>query len=216
MKGFEREERHKESTLLTSTSNSIIVIINGVESRLFPTIEDSDLEFQNSMVKIVSLGNLQELSVAETVVGPLQQGKEYTMRYWIASILVRSGYARFYEDDSMTFLSLNKIHWRETKLQMGRQISPLPEFFYSKLRRYLGELKQKASSDASFAGEYTQALRLAQDIVNCRLKKITNLATSPQRESVIKDLSIEERSIFEGVGAMVLEWTSKILEIGGF
>ncbi|MFH0896592.1 MAG: hypothetical protein V1850_00890 [Candidatus Bathyarchaeota archaeon] len=184
-----------------------------VELRLFLTIEDADLEFQNSMVKIVALGSLQELSVAETSVGPLQEGKEYTMRYWIALILVKAGYARFYEDDSMTLLSLNKVHWRETKLQIGRQISPLPEFFYSKLRRYLGELKQKATSNASFAGEYNQALRLAHDIVNCRLKKIANLATYSQEESALKSLSIEERSIFEGVSAMVLEWTTKIMDM---
>jgi hypothetical protein len=180
--------------------------------KLFQTIEDADLEFQNSVVKIVALGNLQELNIAETAVGPLQEGKEYAVRYWIASILVQAGYARFYEDDSMTLLALNKIHYRETRLQTGRQISPLPDFFYSKLRRYLGEVKQKAARDASFAGEYNQALRLAQDIVNCRLKKIANLATYSQGESALKSLSREERSIFEGVSALVLGWSTKIME----
>jgi len=180
------------------------------------TIEDADLEFQNSMVKIVALGSLQELRVAETTVGPLEEGKEYEVRYWIALELVKAGYARFYEDVPMTFLSLNKVHWRETRLQTGRQISPLPESFYPKLRRYLEELRRKAASDASVAGEYSQASRLARDIVSCRLKKIVNLATYSQAESILRPLSREERDIFESVGAMVSEWESKILKTEGF
>ncbi|MFH0749060.1 MAG: hypothetical protein V1915_03990 [Candidatus Bathyarchaeota archaeon] len=182
---------------------------------MFQAIEDVDLEFQNSTVKIVAIGNLQELSVAETIVGPLLEGKEYAMRFWIALELVKAGYARLYEDDAMTFSSLNKIHWRETKLQSGRQVSPLPEFFYPKLRRYLEELKRKVASDASLAIEYTQASRLAQDIINCRLKKIINLATYSQTEGILKALTKEERSIFEGVETMVSNWTSEVLKVVG-
>lgn len=179
---------------------------------MFPAIEDADLEFQNSMVKTVALGNLQELIVTEITVGPLQEGKEYEMRFWIALELVKAGYARFYEDDLMTFSSLNKIHWKETKLQSSRQISSLPKFFYPKLRRYLGDLKQRLTSDASLAGEYTQASRLAQDIVNCRLRKIVNLATYPQTEGILRSLSKEERSMFEYVDSMVSEWMLKVLK----
>ena len=177
------------------------------------TIDDSDLEFQNSMVKVVALGNLQELSVAETTVGPLEEGKEYEVRYWIALELVKAGYARFYEDVPMTFVSLTQIHWRETKLPTGRQISTLPAFFYPKLRRYLEDLKKKASTDASIAVEYAQASRLARDIVNCRLKKIVNLATYSREESILRSLSKEERSIFNRVNTMSSEWGSKILKM---
>jgi hypothetical protein len=176
------------------------------------SIDDIDIEYQNTIVKIVAIGGLQELKVAETTVGPLEEGKEYEVRYWMALELVKAGYARFYEDVSLTFLSLNQIHWRETKLQTGRQISSLPLFFYPKLRRYLDELKKKASSDAAIAGEYSQASRLAKDIVNCRLKKIVSLATYSQEESVLRSLSREERSIFESVGTMFSEWESKILK----
>lgn len=179
------------------------------------SIVDTDLEFQNSMVKIVALGNLQELNVAEATIGPLEEGKEYEVRYWIASELVKAGYARFYEDVPLTFASLNKIHWRETKLQTGRQISPLPEYFYPKLRRYLEELRQSASRDASLAVEYAQALRLARDIINCRLKKIVNLATYPPAESILRSLSKEERCLFDNVCTMVSEWESKILKTEG-
>jgi len=181
--------------------------------RLFSPIEDADIQYQNSTVKIVAHMNLQELHVAETVVGPLQEGKEYEMRFWVALELVRAGYARFYEEDLLSFPTLNKIHWRETRLQIGQQISPLPDFFYPKLRRYLNELKHKTSSDVTFASEYTQAVRLARDIVNCRLKKIVNLAGSTQIESVLKSLSKEEQGLFENINSVIMDWSSKILEV---
>jgi hypothetical protein len=180
---------------------------------LFEAIENVDLEYQNSMVKITALGSLQELSVAQTKVGPLVEGKEYEMRFWIAQELVKAGYARFYDDVSMKLSSLNRIHWMETKLQSGIQISPIPDYFYPKLRRYLSELKKGLASDASLAGEYSKASRLAQDIVNCRLKKIVNLATYSLTESILKSLSREERSMFDSVTAMVSEWGSKVLKI---
>lgn len=176
------------------------------------SIVDSDIEFQNSMVKIVALGNLQAIGVAETTIGPLEEGKEYEVRYWIASELIKAGYARFCEDVLLTFASLNKIHWRETKLQTWRQISPLPEFFYPKLRRYMVELRQNASRDAAFAGEYVQASRLARDIINCRLNKIVNLATFPPSENVLRSLSKEEQNLFDSVCTMVSEWESKIFK----
>ncbi len=176
-------------------------------------IMDADVEFQNSTVKIVALGSLQSFDVADATVGPLEEGKEYEVRYWVASELVKAGYARFYDDIPLTFASLNKIHWRETKLQTGRQISPLPEFFYSKLRRYLDELKQNASRDASLAMEYAQASRLAHDIVNCRLNKIVNLATYPPTENVLRALCKEERGLFDSICATVSEWESRIYKV---
>lgn len=177
------------------------------------SIEGVDLEFQNSRVKIVALGSLQELSVADSVVGPLEEGREYEVRYWIALEMVKAGYARFYEDVQMTFLVLNQIHWRETKLQIGRQISSLPEFFYPKLRRYLEDLRQKVSKDASFAGEYAQASGLARDIVNSRLKKIIYLTTYPREESILQALSEEEMGIFDSGSAIVTGWESNILKV---
>ena len=182
---------------------------------MLQSLDDADIEFQNSIVKVVALGNLQELNVAENIIGPLQEGREYEMRYWIALELVQARYARFYEEDSMTFSSLNRVHWLETKLQSGRQLSPLPEFFYSKLRRYLRELREKVTRDASFSGEYAQASRLAQDIVNCRLNKIVNLATYSQVENILKSLSVEERRVFDSISSIILKWSSKILDLEG-
>jgi hypothetical protein len=181
------------------------------------SIEDIDFDFENTTVRIVAVRKLHKITIAGVAVGPLEEGKEFEIKNWIASKLVKSGYAKYQGEYTMDVVALNKIHWRETKLQTGRRISSLPEFFYPKLRRYLGELKEKAVKDASFTIEYDRASKLARDVINCRLKKIVSLSASPQQTvSVLRSLSKEERILYEDLRSKVLEWDSKILRVGIF
>lgn len=177
------------------------------------TIEDLDFDYENTSVHVIAVANLQEITVAEATIGPLEEGKEYEMRYWVAAELVKSGYVRFREDEPLAFIVLNKVHWRETKLQTGLQISSLPDQFYPKLRRYLREVRDKLSVEPSVANEYVQATRLAKDIINCRLKKIVSLAATPTRSAAIAQaLSKEEQTLFENIRSAVTEWESQILK----
>ena len=181
------------------------------------SIDDVDFDFENMSTKIVVSRNIQELKVGGVVIGPIEEGKELETRYWIASQLVTAGLASFHDDGSMNFNVLYKIHWKETKLQTGRRISSLPEYFYPKLRRYLSQLKEKAATDATRANEYNNVRRLALDIVNCRLKKIVSLSASPaQTEDVLQRLSKEERILYKSLHSIVSDWRSKILKAGAF
>ncbi|MEM2093935.1 MAG: hypothetical protein QXI32_01405 [Candidatus Bathyarchaeia archaeon] len=165
------------------------------------------------MVHVVATANLQHLNVAGSTIGPLEEGREYEMRYWIAAELARRGYVRFREDECLSFAVLNKIHWRETKLQVGLQLSALPEQFYPKLRRYLASLRERLNVNSVF-NEYAQATRLAKDIVNCRLKKIVNLAANPAGStSAVSALTKEEQFLFEEVKNVVAKWGREILKI---
>jgi hypothetical protein len=175
------------------------------------SIDDVDFDFENLPAKIVASQSIQDLQVAGVEVGPIAEGQELDTRYWVASHLVAAGLASFRDDEMMTFNVLYKTHWKETKLQLGRRISSLPEYFYPRLRRYLRQLKEKASMDAMWASEYTNALRLAHDVTNCRLKKIVSLsASSAQTEDLLQNLSSEERLLYERLHAMVSTWRSKI------
>lgn len=179
------------------------------------SLDDVDNEFENMPTTIVVKQNIQELSVDGIDVGPIEAGKELEMRYWTACQLVSAGLAVFKEDSLMSFSILYKIHWKETKLQMGRRISSLPEYFYPKLRRYLSRLKEKAATDATRVREYNNALRLSQDIVNCRLKKIVSLSASPvQTGEVLQKLSKEERVLYERLRSIISMWRTKIFKAG--
>jgi len=180
-----------------------------------PTIGDLDFDYEDSPVRIMALTNLQEVTVADATIGPLEEGKEFEAHYWIAEELVKAGYARFREDDLLTYVTLNKLHWRETKLQLGLQISPLPDHFYPKLRRFLNAARERSSAEPTAATEYLQGTRLARDIINCRLRKIVSLAISSTRAAPVMDaLSKEERMLFERVRFAVAEWEKRILDVG--
>ena len=111
----------------------------------------------------------------------------------------------------MTLTLLNKVQWTET-LQSGLRLSSLPEFFYPKLRRYLGELKERAAGDAAASHEYRQAEKITIDIVNCRVRKLVNLAASNSSAgSILRDLSREERALYEQLHTVIREWKDSVV-----
>ena len=158
--------------------------------------------------------NFQDFKIPDISSENIKEGSEYDVAYWIASELVKTGLARFHEESIMNAITLNKIHWRETKLQTGRQISYLPNLFYPLIRRYMRLLKEKSALDSSIVNEYNNALRLIHDVIDCRLKKIVGLATSStQTEDVLKSLSNEERQLYDYLNDAILRWKSNIFKV---
>jgi len=183
---------------------------SGLDSSFCRDVDDVDFEFENAPVRIVAARNVSEIKVAGTVVGPYDEGREFEVKYWVAWELVKSGFARFLEGYPMDLVSLNKIQWKEP-IQVGMHLSTLPEYFYPRLRRFLAQLKEEAVRDASAAEKYSKAVRLAQDIIECRLKKIVNLAASPeQTEDILKTFSREEKILYDTLHSLVSEWKKKM------
>lgn len=174
------------------------------------TIEDLDFSFENTLVKMIANRSCPEISVAGETIGPFEEGEEFQVKYWIACELVKTGVARFHDDEQIDLVALHKLYWRET-VQSGKQIASLPETFYPKFRRYLTGLKE--STDPAKAQEYEKAIRLAYDIVNCRLRKVVGLAAGPaQTNEVLSNLSPEERILYNHLYTMITEWKSRILK----
>ncbi len=110
-------------------------------------------------------------------------------------------------------MKLHKIHWKE-RVQSVKQFSPLLEDFYPRLRRYLSRLKEDAVKNPEKMKERDRASRLSRDIVNCRLKKIVSLASAPaQTNQFLKNLTREERAIYERLHTIISEWRTKILKV---
>jgi hypothetical protein len=179
------------------------------------SVEDIDFEFENTPVKVVAIRSHPEVKVAGQTIGPLEEGREFQVKYWIARELVKNGIARFHDEEQIDLIGLHKLYWRET-VQTGRQLSPLPDNFYPKLRRFIMDLKEKSASDPVKAQEYDKVLRLAQDIVSCRLKKVINLAVGPaQTDNVLSSLSPEEKLVYNYVYDFASKWRAKILKFEG-
>ncbi|MFQ6086840.1 MAG: hypothetical protein ACE5OV_02355 [Candidatus Bathyarchaeia archaeon] len=177
------------------------------------SIKDVDFTFENKPVKIVINRNCPEIQLVGVKVGPFEEGKEYEVKYWVAKELERAGIARVREEELLDAVKLHKISWKES-IQQARQVSPLEEDFYPRLRRYLASLKRKAVSNPEKMREYEKATRLSRDIVNCRLRKIVSLASSPaQTNQTLNNLAREERILYERLYRIINEWKSKILKV---
>lgn len=169
--------------------------------------------FENNSVKIVINRNCPEIQLVGVKVGPFEEGKEYEVKYWVAKELERAGIARVRQEELLDAVKLHKIFWKES-IQQARQVSPLEEDFYPRLRRYLASLKRKAISNPEKLKEYDKARRLSRDIVNCRLRKIVSLASSPaQTNQTLKNLAREERVLYERLYEIINKWKQKILKV---
>lgn len=176
------------------------------------SIKDVDFEFENTPVKITVRRSCPEIELAGLKVGPLEEGKEYELMYWIARELEKAGIARLHEKELLDAVKLYKIHWKE-RVQSAKQIASLSEDFYPRLRRYLASLRKEAIRKPEKMKEYEKAVRLSQDVINCRLKKIISLASAPkQTNQTLNNLTREERTVYERLSATISGWRDKILE----
>jgi hypothetical protein len=183
------------------------------EKTLTP-IKDADVVFENSPIKIIVNRNCPEIELAGMKVGPFDEGREYDVKYWIAHQLEKTGIAHIKEEEKLDIKKINNIHWKESGIVHARQLSTLEEEFYPKLRRYLADLKRGAIGNPEKMHEYEKAMLMSQDIVNCRLRKIVSLASSPeQTNQILKDLAQEERIIYERLHTIIDEWKNQILKV---
>jgi hypothetical protein len=180
--------------------------------RVVTKIKTLDFAFENSLVRIAANRSIPEIKLAGLSLGPFEEGNEYEVYHWVAQELEKSGIARFRQEESMDAAKLYKIQWTE-RVQTAGQMSTLPEEFYPKYRRYLSELKKEVAKSPEKMREYERVKQLIQDIVNSRLKKIIAIASGSTRtEQILKNLTSEERFLFEQLYRLVNDWRTQILE----
>jgi len=177
------------------------------------TIEDVELLFENSKARMVAKRSCPEIEIAGEKIGAFEEGDEFQARVWVGSVLSELGLADFQDEDQLNLVGLHKVFWKEG-IQNGKRLSMLPEFFYPKLRRFLSDLKKKSHDDPSLVVEYGKARRLAQDVLNCRLKKIVGLAAAPaQTGDILESMTPEERDLYDQMSRVIRNWESKIVKI---
>ena len=175
-------------------------------------IKALDFMFENSLVKVIANRNCPEIKLAGLTVGPFEEGNEYEVLFWVARELEKFGVVRFRSEEILDSNKLFKIHWKE-RVQPAGQISELPKDFYPKLRRYMAKLSVEAANSPEKIREYEKVKQLTTDIVNLRLKKIISLASAPiQTEHVLKNLTAEERLLYEHIYKLINQWKTCILE----
>lgn len=174
------------------------------------SIEFSDFVFENNFVTVVAIKSLPRIDLVGFSVGPFEEGLEYEVRLWVARELEKDKIVKI-KEDGLDAAKMYKIQWTE-RIQALGQLSALPENFYPKVRRVISDLKQASKMSPEKLREYEYVQNLAQDIVNCRLRKIISLATIlPVESQAVKNLTPEERDLYEKIRRIVIDWRSKIV-----
>jgi hypothetical protein len=185
-----------------------------VSGRTLRAIKDSDFVFENSVAKVIANRNSPEIKLAGLSLGPFEEGNEYEVYYWVAKELEKAGIVHHRDEESLDAARLYKVQWTE-RVQTAGQISKLQDSFYSKSRRCVLGLKKEAAKDPEKIREYEKVKQLTQDIVNSRLKKIVSIASAPaQTEQILRNLTDEERFLYEFLYNLISRWRTQILEYG--
>lgn len=180
------------------------------------SIRDADFDFENMSVKVVANRNNPQIELPGIKVGPFTEGKEYEVRFWVAKELEKAGIARLRLDEPIDLMMLNKIHWKEARVQTSQRVASLPESFYPKLRRYLEELNEEAIKNPEKRSDCEKAKKLSEDIKRTRLKKIVSLASSPAKTRVLtENLTKEERVLYDYLYETISKWGKEILKKQG-
>lgn len=180
------------------------------------SIRDADFDFENMPVKVVANRNNPQIELPGIKVGPFTEGKEYEVRFWVAKELEKAGIARLRLDEPIDLMMLNKIHWKEARVQTSQRVASLPESFYPKLRRYLEELNEEAIKKPEKRSDCEKAKKLSEDIKRTRLKKIVSLASSPAKTRVLtENLTKEERALYDYLYETISKWGKEILKKQG-
>ena len=174
------------------------------------SIKYSDFMFENEIVTVIAVRSTPKIDLIGFSVGPFEEGHEYEVRLWVARELEKDGVVKIREH-MLDATKLYKIQWTE-RIQAVGQLSTLPEDFYPRLRRLIDELKAASKTSLDKMREYEYVQNLSQDIVNCRLRKIVSLASlSTQESQILKNLTPEERELYERIRQIISEWRSKIV-----
>jgi len=180
------------------------------------SIRDADFVFENMPVKIVANRNSPQIDLPGVKVGPFQAGKEYEVRFWIAQQLKKAGIVHLRMEEPIDLKIVNKIQWKE-RTQSSQRLTPLPEDFYPKLRRYLEELNEEAIKKPEKRSDYDKAKNLSDDITQMRLKKIVSLASSGRDRTgqILRSLTQEEKYVYDCLHKIISEWKTEILKTQG-
>lgn len=173
----------------------------------------SNFKFDHQKVRLVALRAIPKISLAGEELGPIEENEYFEVQGWIADELIRNGYAKpANEEEKLTIVDIQKAQIVEA-IQSPRNLSILPKDFYPKLRKFLKELEEKSRNDPTKKIELQKVFQIATDIVTSRVNKILILSSIRERdESLLKNLTLEERVLYEKLYQTVNEWRNSLFK----
>ncbi len=177
------------------------------------SIRHSQFFYEEELIGVTFIKAFPATSVGGVELGAFEEGREERLPIWIARVLEAEGFVKVSGEESQALKSteLYKLCWKEER---NEGLSKLPSHFYPRLRRLLASLDEaiKNNPTHTLLSEHRQSFMKAQDLVNCRLQKILQLARerNPLRSS-LDMLEPEELALFNSIREAIDEWRKKII-----
>lgn len=147
-----------------------------------------EVGFWNSLDEVTMLKDVPRLVLPSGTLENIRAGANVRIHRWVAEKLFEKELAK-----PIGMIDLKLIlqaRWREKSSQA--ELQPLPDYFYLKLR---DELKNNQ--------EIAPHLR---DIYSLRLSKIMNFAAKRVPRSMVENLTVEERVLYDCLLSVVNAW----------
>ena len=164
-------------------------------------------EFEERPVSVKILKDTNGLLEREFALN-LKRGQEKSLPLWVATELVKLGYAKLKEN----FIELSELHDALKKEGEAHALQPLDEDFYLRTREQLRFLKEIDSPTAQQSFERIEAL--LRDILSMRLFKILKIASQAKNaRSFAESMTKEERVLFQELSSVCTQWKDKLFTL---
>ena len=138
----------------------------------------------------------------------LKKGQEKNVPLWIATELVKQGYAKLKE----SFIELSELHRVLKKEEEAHALQPIDENFYLKIREQLRFFKKVESPTAQQSFEKIEAL--LRDILSMRLFKILKIASQTKNtRNFAEYMTAEEKILFKKLSSLFTQWKDKLFAL---
>jgi len=114
-----------------------------MQTRTQSAIRKLDFHFENSPRRIVANRNCPEINLVGLSIGPLEEGNDYEIHYWVAAELEKSGIAHFREDEKLSMN--NKGSEKIVELEKTRHLAR--DIVNSRLRKIISIASAPAQTE---------------------------------------------------------------------
>ncbi|MCF2138840.1 MAG: DNA replication complex GINS family protein [Candidatus Lokiarchaeota archaeon] len=141
-------------------------------------------------------------------IGPFKLGHPMTIDQYIARILVEEGIVKFDDTKHLNRKGIQKINFQEsTNPELGKIAE---NFIYTQAREQLEIMNKLYEQGKIPRQEFKQLLSDVNDLIRVRLAKINRLAVQTGRSQSERNLTQEERILFDEIASKINEWKTAL------
>ena len=160
------------------------------------------VEYENTPAMVIATRKIPLIETAGITIKEAQEGREFTVPYWVARVLQEAGLVRFSEE-AITMEEWTQIHFKE-RLNPAGPISGLAERFYPRAHISLTQIPEE---------QLNRVRARYRDIVESRIGRVVRMA-SAEVQSPTRAFQREELELYEELSKLITMWRMDIRGLG--